>query len=906
MASTETLVAFLNARNSPRGQKETHLSFAHDNNQRIPGRMMIGEDELDRFFELYIDWVDTCGEKICIVEKSTETSPLRVDLDFLYDSSIQKNQHTRAQVEAFVSAYIEEARKYLVFPQLVDIYVSEKKKPTLKKGLMSGGLHILVPSLRTHKYIELKIRENLVKRMAEFFGDLPLVDKKWESVYDKGVAARSANWMLPGAAKSDGLPYLIKYVGYYSNGTLNMVDETPALTVPFLKMMSVRVDSSTATPLTEAAEEYFGNPQQIEAPHNTAISGGRAVTPIRGRPANRGDGNTVRELSPTAVRQRPLTEEEKAYYSAHTMNLASHRYESYDEWVYVGQALWNIHPNDLREIWHEFSSQASRGYTFKDADSKWVSFTHRLDGPRTSKKTLLFLSRTDNPERYAEIERGNVDSLIEQSLSEAEYDVALVVHAKFHDTYCCGHFSKDVWYKFSGQIWTETDKGVDLLLKLSDDIWKLYNRKRIDCLTSLNDLPDCMSKIPDGCATCQAKKKEEQYRRLCKSLKTTVFKNNVMRECRLLFYDTEFINKVNENPHLFAFQNTVFDTEKMVFREGKQEDYMMFSAKFEYDIDKKYTDYADWPEVELFLQQILPEEDVRLYVVKYLASCLSGCNEAQKFHIWTGTGANGKSMLMNLMESAMGDYACKAPIALFTQSRAKAGGASPDQVKLRGKRFVTMSEPDEDYALNTGLIKEYTSGEKITVRDLYAGASSILEFVLRCKFNLGCNDLPRINSTDGGTWRRIIKLQFNSEFRPNPKAGQFQLDETIQQKVRSLTWTRAFMAYLVHMYIENNGCKNLQPPERILAYTSEYREESDAIARFMRDTLRPVAEDEVVVPVRRETLQEAFRTWRSQTEELRVKMQDLMSRIETTYGKYPKGTRAVVGGWRNFQIMEQD
>ena len=114
------------------------------------------------------------------------------------------------------------------------------------------------------------------------------------------------------------------------------------------------------------------------------------------------------------------------------------------------------------------------------------------------------------------------------------------------------------------------------------------------------------------------------------------------------------------------------------------------------------------------------------------------------------------------------------------------------------------------------------------------------------------------------------------------------------------------MAYLVHIYIENNGCKNLQPPERILAYTSEYREESDAIARFMRDTLRPVAEDEVVVPVRRETLQEAFRTWRSQTEELRVKMQDLMSRIETTYGKYPKGTRAVVGGWRNFQIMEQD
>jgi len=406
--------------------------------------------------------------------------------------------------------------------------------------------------------------------------------------------------------------------------------------------------------------------------------------------------------------------------------------------------------------------------------------------------------------------------------------------------------------------------------------------------------------------TCKMKEKEGQYTRLCKQLKTTNFKTNVMKECRLLFYDMEFIKKVNEDPHLFAFHNCVFDTQSMTFRDGKQEDYIMFSAPYDFDTDRHYTTHEAWPEVKLFLEQILPEDDVREYVVKYLASCLSGTNEAQKFHIWTGTGANGKSMLMNLMETALGDYACKANIALFTQSRAKAGNASPEQVKLRGKRFVTMSEPDEDYALNTGLIKEYTSGEKITARDLYAGASQILEFVLRCKFNLGCNDLPKINSTDGGTWRRIIQLRFNSEFRINPKPGQYKLDETIQQKVRSMTWAKAFMAYLVHIYIENDGCKNLSPPERIIAYTTEYREDSDAIARFIRECLRPATENEVVVPVRKETLQEAFRTWRTQNEELRVKLQDMMKRIETIYGKYPKGSRTVQGGWRNFQILEQD
>ena len=910
MAATETLVTFLNERKSDRGNRFTHTSFGNSTN--IPGRIFIGEDELERFYELYIEWVDIQNNKVCITECNTEISPLRVDLDFLYEQSVTENQHTQEQLTAFVRAYLNEAKKYLVMDHPVVAYVSEKRRPTKKHDNMSGGIHIIVPDLCTTKWVELKIRESLVQTTGEIFGNLPLSEKDWNKVYDRGVAARSANWMMYRAQKSDGLPYLIRYAMSYDPDTEEVLvsNTVPPMTVAVMKTMSVRIhDPLRTTKLTPYAQEEFGD-AKVPAPEggNTAVSGGRAVTPARGRPVGRGEvARGSRELSPTGPpRQRPLTEEEKSYYYRHVMNLAPHRYESYEKWVEVGICLWNIHPVDLHDVWHEFSAQSPK-YKFKDADSKWGSFTYRVDGQRLSKKSMLFWSRSDNPDGYIQIEKSNVDSMIEQSaISGTEYDVASVVHAKFHDNYCCAHFSKDVWYKFNGQIWSETDKGVDLLCKLSDDIWKMYNRKRGECVLALNDLPDCASKVPDGCMTCKMKEKEGQYTRLCKQLKTTNFKTNVMKECRLLFYDMEFIKKVNEDPHLFAFHNCVFDTQSMTFRDGKQEDYIMFSAPYDFDTDRHYTTHEAWPEVKLFLEQILPEEDVRDYVVKYLASCLSGTNEAQKFHIWTGTGANGKSMLMNLMETALGDYACKANIALFTQSRAKAGNASPEQVKLRGKRFVTMSEPDEDYALNTGLIKEYTSGEKITARDLYAGASQILEFVLRCKFNLGCNDLPKINSTDGGTWRRIIQLRFNSEFRVNPKPGQYKLDETIQQKVRSITWAKAFMAYLVHIYIENDGCKNLSPPERIIAYTTEYREDSDAIARFIRECMRPAVEGEAVVPVRKETLQEAFRTWRTQNEELRVKLQDMMKRIETIYGKYPKGSKHVPGGWRNFQILEQD
>ena len=41
------------------------------------------------------------------------------------------------------------------------------------------------------------------------------------------------------------------------------------------------------------------------------------------------------------------------------------------------------------------------------------------------------------------------------------------------------------------------------------------------------------------------------------SLKTTSWKNNIMKEARELFYDKDFMNKLDSNPHLLCFNNYV-------------------------------------------------------------------------------------------------------------------------------------------------------------------------------------------------------------------------------------------------------------------------------------------------------------------------------------------------------------
>ena len=373
-----------------------------------------------------------------------------------------------------------------------------------------------------------------------------------------------------------------------------------------------------------------------------------------------------------------------------------------------------------------------------------------------------------------------------------------------------------------------------------------------------------------------------------------------MKECRELFLDEAFVKKVDENRYLLACSNGVFDMKTMEFRDGKQEDYLSFSTNVDIDIEKHYSEYPAWREVEAFLFQVLPNPTVRDYFMKHLARSLDGVGN-QRFHILTGSGSNGKSMLMNLVETALGDYACKVPISMITQGRNKSSAASPEVIRLKGRRFVTMQEPDEAVPINTGLMKEITSSEKILARDLYAGSKSMLEFELQCKFHLACNEKPKVNTNDGGTWRRLIVINFLSKFVVNPEGpNQYRLDTTIESKVKSEQWGRALLAYLIHVYKENAG-KETSPPEAVLEYTSEYREENDAITKFIREMTRPAEQDEVVVPVRREAVTDAFKQWWESNRGTRDwKIAEMLKTVEQMFGKYPRG------GWKAFQLQHDD
>jgi len=899
MAEIKSLHEFLNnpARQAS-GSNWTHTSLIGSKSGGT-GRYFITEDDRPRFYELYIDTMEVLGDRLYLTERSSDIGPLRIDFDFIYDESTQvkKHLHTRDQVIAFCKAYMGEMKQHLQIPESVDIYIMEKKRPTLdaKKQRIKSGIHIVVPGVLTHKYIEQSVRRALVPRMGEFFQGLPLNDT-WEKVYDEAVLNRSQPWTMYGSRKGDegALPYLTSYILTYTDGDVRLSNSVPPISTDLLKTLSLHRDPKDETPMTETAKATYENIRK-DGRDNSNVTEHRK----RGRTFQRSEKPSSRASSPAGRIIQPLTAEKKDYLKAHVLNFHRSRYEDYDKWVQVGICLNNIHP-DLLDVFLDFSSQAQDKYNEGECVQKWNSLPYRNDGDRLGEPTIRYWSREDNRDEYDEIEKTNVERLIMLACSGTEFDVASVIYAKFRDHYKCTDFKHNVWYRWMGHVWKETDQGVDLQLKLSKEIARVFFDRMTAVQNEMNQrgTMSCTGGDKSDCKVCDYCKMETtrvDLNKIFTQLKTTKFKSNVMKECRELFFDEHFNKKVDSNKDLIAFNNGVLELDNnYLFRPGKPEDYMSFSTGIDYDPDTPYYEYPAWPKVDTFIKRVLPDPEVREYFVQHLASNLFGGNPAQKFHILTGSGSNGKSMIMNLMTKALGEYACTVPISLFTQQRKSSGSAAPEVARLKGRRFTTMQEPDERIALNTGMMKEISSGEKMYARDLFKSGG---EFEVLSKFHLACNDKPKVNTTDGGTWRRLVVINFVSKFVPVPSApNEFPLDESIQFSVNSTEWATCFLAYLVHVLKEGRGLRKLVAPAKVMEYTSDYRNDNDAIAKFITEMITVVRDGDEIEPVTKVALKRAFKTWKDENDQRSLAPIDMEKRIIEQFGKCPEN------GWVNFKL----
>lgn len=186
-----------------------------------------------------------------------------------------------------------------------------------------------------------------------------------------------------------------------------------------------------------------------------------------------------------------------------------------------------------------------------------------------------------------------------------------------------------------------------------------------------------------------------------------------------------------------------------------------------------------------------------------------------------GSGRNGKSTFFNALAAVLGDYAGSLDVQVLTGERQNRGAAL---ATLRGKRLVLASELEQGQRLSASVLKQIASTDRLVIEEKYRAPETVEQTHTLVLFT---NHLPRVGSSDLGTWRRLTVVPFGAQIdRDIPNYAQTLVDKAGGD---ILSWAiegaRQFL---------EGGCK-LGVPEAVTRATRAYRAREDWLGRFLAE-----------------------------------------------------------------------
>lgn len=193
-----------------------------------------------------------------------------------------------------------------------------------------------------------------------------------------------------------------------------------------------------------------------------------------------------------------------------------------------------------------------------------------------------------------------------------------------------------------------------------------------------------------------------------------------------------------------------------------------------------------------------------------------------------GSGSNGKSTVLGAIRDALGEHAKMASADTFLRSGAaggNAGAAREDVLRLRGARFVYVSEPDEGSELREGLIKSMTGGEPLPARGLYS--KTTVEVAPTWVAFMPTNHRPIVKGDDHAIWRRLLPVPFTRNFDQDLTLTKDpdRAEKLAAEAAGILAWcVRGALAY------QKDG---LQPPAAVRKARDDYKSDMDLLGEWM-------------------------------------------------------------------------
>lgn len=886
--------SYINKLYCNKGESFTHTRIADKTLSIKGGLYCVPQETETEFLAKYSHHVFEKGNAEYLTERQLDNAgPIAVDFDFRYDTSIQSRQHTKEHIYDLINMYCDQLAMHMkIEPNTaVPVFIFEKNNVNCQADKTKDGIHMII-GLHTCRPLQLIIRENIVSEISSAWSDLPITNT-WSDVLDEGVCKGTTNWQLYGSKKPGNEAYMLKYYFEISTddnnewtltekniGKFNIVDN--------FKLLSVRYRNHVAFDLTDTAKELC----ERHKSNGKKVSSASART-MRIMQKNAIPYSEIRnaEMLDESIELVMENLESKDYEVREThdfaMCLGAEYYNPYNNWIRVMFALRNTDKR-LFLSWIKVSSK-SADFTYDKIDEFYELWNRRGyddNNEILTKRSLMYWAKMDSPEEYNKVRCESIDHFVNQAIeTPTEVDCANILYHLKKDKYICSHVRNNSWYEFRDHRWRELDQGISLRIIISTELHGI-------CLRKSQAEMEKLKIIEQGTEEWSKQKKHiGNINDLCKKLKSTSFKNNIMREAQELFYDEDFIEKVDVNPYILCFPNGIYDFDQKKFRRGNPDDYCMKCTNINYvELDEK-KHAKQLKEITQFMHSLFPIKELEEYMWSHLASSLMGINKDHTFHIYTGSGSNGKSILATFMSLCLGDYQEQVPITLITQKRSGIGGTSSEVARLHGIRYAVMQEPTKGDRINEGIMKEITGGDPITARHLFKDAFT---FKPMFKLVVTTNHLFDIKSNDDGTWRRIRVCDFKSKFTdkvvendPN-EPFQFKKDYNLDKKLKA--WAPYFLAMMVGRCCKEQGVYKLA--DIVVARSNDYRNDQDYLSEFVSEKIQVQDGGRI----KKTELYETFKQWYNEQYGKNVpKGKELYAFMDKRFGKYN-------ACWKNVEI----
>jgi len=460
--------------------------------------------------------------------------------------------------------------------------------------------------------------------------------------------------------------------------------------------------------------------------------------------------------------------------------------------------------------------------------------------------------------------RGQLERLIENT---NDYDMSVFIHSLFKNNFACSDTEKnDCWYAFENHLWRE-DGAKSLSTLISTFIADVFLNE-IDKLNVERASLTAEEEIKINAVKCKG------IYQIVNDCKTVKSKSTWIVECKTRFYIPKFIERLDTNKYLLGCKNGVIDFKLKCLRDGKPEDMVSLSTNQIYTPCEENSEYELLDELDTFMNEIMPFENLRDYLYHHLASCLIGSNKNQSLNFYIGNGANGKSLIVALMALVLGGYFSVVPVGLICGKRQTLGAASSEVAQLRGIRYAVIQEPNKDEVINEGIMKGLVGGDPIQARPLFKNS-----FTFDPQFGLVvvANYLLSLDPDDGGSWRRMKLVEFPSKFLDSSKIKthtisnenddgtestlvvpenplEFVIDK--DKRERFVFLAPILLSVLVKIAFKTDG--NVAECQMVTDATNEYRGSLDKVNQYIRERL--VFCDESVLLPKRELLCD-FNSW---------------------------------------------